>query len=224
MPVWICVLALLLPAAADDGYRMWLAYEAGLGSNLPAALPLDSVAVTTAASPSSAAAAAAPTTTSPIMNATVSELLLGLSNMTGRAVTVLQAPRPGGVELRLLSPAAAPGTQAADGFRIYAVPGTAAAVATQAATLSATLRIESHGEAGLLHGAFDLLQRIQRGEGSTLLMLNVTSHPKTVLRMWDLWDNLNGVITRGRSHPLPPTQPLPALATENLLENTDGVI
>ena len=48
---------------------------------------------------------------------------------------------------------------------------------------------------GALYGTFDLLGRMQRWED--IGALDVLSKPENNLRIWDLWDNLDGGIERG---------------------------
>jgi len=112
------------------------------------------------------------------------ELSDGLSNLLGQHVpatccsgTAVAADAPG---LLVDVSATAAGALGSEGFRLTTSP--------RGVVLSA------HTASGALYGAFRLLSRVQR---ALPLPSNQTSVPAMQLRIWDLWDDLGGDVTRG---------------------------
>ncbi|MCM3870486.1 MAG: hypothetical protein ND895_07335 [Pyrinomonadaceae bacterium] len=168
-------------AKADDGYRLWLRYDA---------LPSRMIAVYRPR-----VAAVGVTGNSPTLNAIRSELVNGLTGLLGSAVpvasdinrdgvVVVGTPRSSTLIARLRWE-----TQLAqlgpEGFRIRSV---------KLGGHSVTV-IASEGELGALYGSFHFLRLIQTLQ--PVNRLDITQKPRVQLRMLDHWDNLDGSVERG---------------------------
>ncbi len=177
------VIQLLLVAStkAEDGYRLWLRYEALPKQMIAAYGPHVSSVVASGKSAS--------------LEAIRSELVEGCSGLLGGPVALAQqVDRDGAVVV------GTPGSsslianlkwqrQLADlgpeGFRIRSL---------KLGGYSVTI-IASNGEVGALYGAFHflrLMQTLQRIDN-----LDVNEKPRLQLRVLDHWDNLDGTIERG---------------------------
>ena len=55
------------------------------------------------------------------------------------------------------------------------------------------VQISSSSQRGILWGVFEFLGMLQRKTVTDLDHAPIMSTPKMKLRMWDLWDNLNGL-------------------------------
>ena len=62
------------------------------------------------------------------------------------------------------------------------------------------LNIKSNTGRGALYGAFHLINMIQRDAStlpSSVTKINVKKEPKSRIRIWELWDNMDGTVERG---------------------------
>jgi alpha-glucuronidase len=175
-----CVAALGLLAGVseaawgEDGYDLWLRYA-----------PLPSAAASAMASHAGTVVAAG---RSPTVRAAVAELQRGFGRMTGRSVGEGSAPAAGSIVLAL-------GVQARP---LGIVPRALAGLGSEGfliRTVGQATVIAANDEAGLLYGAFRLLELAEQGQ--PLDSLDVRSAPKLELRMLDHWDNLDGTVERG---------------------------
>jgi alpha-glucuronidase len=159
---------------AEDGYDLWLRYA-----------PLPPAAAATLAAHASGVVSFG---RSPTLRAAVAELRRGFGRMGGRVVPEASAPAPGAIVLALapqartlgLPPRALAGL-GTEGFLIRSLHGSTV--------------VAANGEAGLLYGAFRLLELAEQGQ--PLDALDVRSAPRLDLRMLDHWDNLDGTVERG---------------------------
>ena len=175
---------LFLPVAtadAEDGYRLWLRYDA---------LPSQMIAVYRQGVTSLVVSGNSAT-----LDAIRSELLNGCTGLLGSPVRVASdVNRDGAVVVgtpktsqliaglrweRELS------QLGADGFRIRSVK-----IGAHSVTV-----IAANGELGALYGAFHFLRLMQTLQ--PINRLDVTQKPRVQLRMLDHWDNLDGSIERG---------------------------
>ena len=173
-PLLACLLATLFafPAAAEDGYDLWLRYRPAPGN------PVREL-VTGAASPT--------------LEAAQRELMRGLGGLTGGVITVVREPsQPGAVlfgtprssaliaELPLALERAG-----GEGYVIRSVT-----VNGHAATV-----IAANSDTGVLYGAFHFLRLLQTRQD--LQSLDLVSQPRTKIRVLDHWDNLDRHVERG---------------------------
>jgi alpha-glucuronidase len=163
---WLAaVLAVLAPAArAEDGYRLWLRYDA-----LPEAVAAparSALARIVLAVPGGAE--------SPAIGASRDELAAGLGGLLGAEVPVATVSLP---------------------LRIVALGDEGYSLSSAVSDGAATVTISANTGAGILHGAFALLRRVQTG--APLRGLEETSAPRVARRILDHWDNLNRSIERG---------------------------
>ena len=169
------------PAAAEDGYDLWLRY----GAMEPAAQaryrPAASALVVDGASPALLAAA--------------EELQRGLAGLLGRPLPRAPIVAQDGAIL-LGTPASSPAIAALklplsrlgdEGFLIRS-----ATVNGRRATVIAANR-----DRGLLYGAFRLLRLVQTRQ--PLDRLDIAEAPKVKLRLLNHWDNLDRTVERGYS-------------------------
>ena len=166
-----------LPAAAEDGYDLWLRYRAD------AQITPSSVAVQELVRGSD----------SPTLTATATELARGLSQLTGRQIPeVREVSRAGAVVFG--TPRSSPLIAAiplsleragAEGFVIRSV-----IINQQPATV-----IAANSDVGVLYGAFHFLRLMQTGQ--KLEALDIVSQPRTQIRVLNHWDNLDRHVERG---------------------------
>jgi alpha-glucuronidase len=180
----LVVLLCQAPAAAEDGYDLWLRYR-----------PFDKAAASRIAPQARSIVVAAPQT--PTVSAAVGELQRGLSGMLGKAPAIIASPAK---------------LAAADGAIVLASrdaalqAGIAAqeldAVEQQGYLLRATRQngrkvtiIAANSDIGLLYGSFAWLRAARTGQ--QLDTLNEQSKPKLQLRVLNHWDNLDRTVERG---------------------------
>jgi alpha-glucuronidase len=131
------------------------------------------------------------------------ELAAGLSSMLGHNVSACRGGEEGGrvvsvsVTAATTAPANWPPQPVLEGYNLSVLPnGTT--------TTTTTLALASPSPQGALYGVWRLLALVQ-AESPALLAPNATvieaSNPAAPLRMWDLWDNLDGSIERGYAGP-----------------------
>ena len=182
--ICICAIALLLSAAiiadAEDGYRLWLRYDA---------LPAAAVAAYRSHITSLVVDGKSPT-----FEIISDELSDGLTGLLGKSIsraekvdrdgTVLVVKSNSGLaaslnwkqQLESLGP---------EGFRIASIRLGGHSV----------IVIASAGESGALYGAFHFLRLLQTLK--PIAHLNIVEKPRLQIRMLDHWDNLDGSIERG---------------------------
>jgi alpha-glucuronidase len=173
-PLLACLVAALfaLPAAAEDGYDLWLRYRPAPGNPL-------SELVTGAASPT--------------LEAAQRELMRGLGGLAGGVITVVREPsQPGAVLFGTPRSSAliaalplALERAGAEGYVIRSVT-----VNGHAATV-----IAANSDTGVLYGAFHFLRLLQTRQD--LQSLDLVSQPRTKIRVLDHWDNLDRHVERG---------------------------
>ncbi len=184
-PAWsslfIIALALQIPAAAEDGYRLWLRYDLLPRRMIEAYRPQ----VTCVVAPGDSAT----------HDAIRAELVNGFMGLLGRSVPVAKdVDRDGAIVVG--TPKSSPfiaglnwGVQLADlgpqGFRIRSL---------KLGGRSVTV-IASDGEVGALYGAFHFLRLLQTLQ--PIGDLDVSQRPRLQLRVLNHWDNLDGSIERG---------------------------
>ncbi len=172
---------LTIGAKAEDGYRLWLRYDAL--SEKESAVYQKQIATLIVVGDSGTLAAAR------------RELEIGLSGLLGRQISATEnLERDGGVivgtprsstliaGLKLDKELSALGNE---GFLIRS---------TKIKNRNVIV-IASSGETGALYGAFHFLRLIQTLQ--PVERLNISEIPKIQIRMLDHWDNLDGTIERG---------------------------
>jgi len=178
--LWL--LGSLMPARADDGYRLWLKYDqiSDRAYLKECVKTLNSVMVTG---------------DSPVLMAAREELLTGLGGMTGRKISDVKNITRGGVVvagtfkssplIASLLPDLQTGTTGEEGYLIRTVTHKGKRI----------IVIASEGDKGVLYGAFHLLRLVSMGV--SLKDLSVTEKPAVALRLLNHWDNLNRTVERG---------------------------
>ena len=163
-------LAAAAPAAAEDGYDLWLRYPRAAGA---ASTDVGQVQVL-GESPTLAAARA--------------ELERGLSGLLG------PAPRQGRKRLLLA------GTSASAQIAALKLPMARAGdegylIRTLTLDGRPTTVIAANSDVGVLYGAFAYLRRIQTGQ--PVDQLDIADRPAVKLRLLNHWDNLDRSVERG---------------------------
>ncbi|UAK26138.1 alpha-glucuronidase family glycosyl hydrolase [Sphingomonas nostoxanthinifaciens] len=181
MAAMLASAALLAPlgaARAEDGYQLWLRYPR-LAEAPRAAL-------------AARAGAIVALHRSPTIDVAVAEVQRGLAGLTGSAPAVLSQPQGNAIVLATVPEAARLGIGGLDaaplgeeGFRIV----------SRSVAGKPALVIVANKDAGLLYGAFRLLELAEMG--TPLDTIDVTSAPKLQLRMLNHWDNLDRSVERG---------------------------
>tara|TARA_R100000365_G_C2748692_1_gene81355 strand:+ start:23857 stop:26016 length:2160 start_codon:yes stop_codon:yes gene_type:complete len=176
-----CLLAsgLFQQAVAEDGYELWLRYEKL--DQAPKSAPRSVIA--------------ACSDLSPTLDAALSEISRASASILGTPLK--QSDRISRHALVLASEAC--GATLPDGT----LPN-ADEVGTEGYVLQSTLingkpviLIAAQSDIGVLYGVFDYLRRMSSGEA--IADLDVTSRPKTQLRLLNHWDNLDRHVERGYS-------------------------
>ena len=180
------LLALLLlmtgtAARAEDGYRLWLRYDALPARSLRVYRPLVTSVVVEGKSAT--------------LDAARAELVEGCSGLLGRPVTSSErVERDGAIVVG--TPKSSP---LVDGLgwarRLDALGAEGFLIRSLRLKGRAVTVIASTGETGALYGAFHLLRLLQtqRPVGN----LNVSERPRLQLRVLNHWDNPDGTIERG---------------------------
>jgi hypothetical protein len=129
------------------------------------------------------------TTADGILGNACAELLAGLEGMLGQRLTlVTQVSADGALVLRAGNATTSwPPNTAAEAFQI----GSGRA-APSCLGHSCTL-ISGPSEVAVLYGVFRFLSAVRRDVPSTV----GNAQPRTPLRVWDLWDNIDGSVERG---------------------------
>ena len=176
----IAALAFALPAAAEDGYDLWLRYE-GLRPDSRTEL-LGTVHEVVPGEKSSLT-----------LDATRAELLRGLSALRGKTVDVATAPTRAGAVVfgtprsssKIAKLPLGLERAGAEGYVIRSVSVNGTRVTA----------IAANSDIGVLYGAFHFLRLMQTQQ--PLTDLDIVSQPRTRLRVLDHWDNLDRHVERG---------------------------
>jgi alpha-glucuronidase len=176
----IAAVAFSLPAAAEDGYDLWLRYG-GLDPDSRAEL-LGAVHEVVPGERSSST-----------LDATRSELLRGLSALRGKTVEVAAAPTRAGAVVfgtprsssNIAKMPLGLERAGAEGYVIRSVSVNGTRVTA----------IAANSDIGVLYGAFHFLRLMQTRQ--PLTNLDIVSQPRTRTRVLDHWDNLDGHVERG---------------------------
>jgi alpha-glucuronidase len=175
----LLVMAGSLPAAAEDGYDLWLRYRLVDAASYPDL----KVAVRQLVSPGG----------SPTLEVAREELVRGLGGALGAKLPISDAPTEAGA-LVIGTPRSSTiiarlplGLERAgdEGFVIRSV-----AIDGKAATI-----IAANSDVGVLYGAFHFLRLIQTRQ--PLSALDIVSKPRTQIRVLNHWDNLDRHVERG---------------------------
>jgi alpha-glucuronidase len=175
----LAAIALSIPSAAEDGYDLWLRYRA-----------IESAGQT---SPGYRIGPLVAGQSSETLDAAAKELQLGLRGLFGRepetasSVTradslVFGTPRSSTVIAGLNLPLEKLGPE---GYLIRSVD-----IGGHTSTV-----IAANGDVGVLYGAFHFLRLLQTRQ--PLTALNITSQPRTKVRLLNHWDNLDRHVERG---------------------------
>eukprot|EP00656_Telonema_subtile_P047932 TRINITY_DN5590_c0_g1_i2.p1 TRINITY_DN5590_c0_g1~~TRINITY_DN5590_c0_g1_i2.p1 ORF type:complete len:275 (+),score=43.97 TRINITY_DN5590_c0_g1_i2:131-955(+) len=119
----------------------------------------------------------------PVPSTACAELTEGLNAMFGN-VTVGRTPSQDGALVLTFSETAVVDLRSNDAYNL-----TLSQVNGHSCTVLA-----AHTSRGAVYGAFALLRELQLGHS---LVLPMSEAPASNLRMWDLWDNLDGTVERG---------------------------
>jgi len=175
----IAAAALSVPAAAEDGYDLWLRYRASDAhdDSVPAGEVRELVTVSG----------------SETLQAAQAELQRGLSGLYRKPVPMVASPgQPGALILgtpkssKLIAGLSLSlGHLGQEGYLIRDVR-----MNGRAATV-----IAANSDIGVLYGAFHFLRLVQTRQTQTAL--DIASQPRTRLRILDHWDNLDRHVERG---------------------------
>jgi alpha-glucuronidase len=170
------------PAAAEDGYRLWLRYDP---------VPDASLRSTYA----SALTALVARGDSPTERAVVAELSKGLEGLLGRPVARGEAVTADGA-LVVGTPSRQPAIAGLGLESRLRELGPEGYVIRTANIGGRRVRvIASAGEAGTVYGAFHFLRLLQTGR--SIDVLDIAERPRLARRLLNHWDNLDGTIERG---------------------------
>jgi alpha-glucuronidase len=175
----IVLLLMIVPAPAEDGYRLWLRYKP---------LPADAIQawrphITAIVVPG----------TSSTLNALREELTAGISGLLGTTIPQMDNITSDGIVLAG-TPESSPliaglkldcTALGPEGYIIRSVKINGRAVAV----------IAGAGEIGALYGAFHFLRIVQTSRPA--IPYRISENPRLQLRMLNHWDNLDGNIERG---------------------------
>jgi alpha-glucuronidase len=171
------LLAVVSPACAEDGYRLWLRYPEPSGYSIAAQ------------------------SGSPMMRAAVAELQRGLGGRAWRIRIATPDADPAVARLHLDT-----SDLGDEGYLIRTVKlpeeptvlvGSRSVAGTNRQGDEDTVLITGNTERGLLYGAFALLRHLNTGGSAQNIALK--SAPRVKLRVIDHWDNLDGFVERGYS-------------------------
>jgi alpha-glucuronidase len=170
------------PPADEDGSQLWLRYPK---VSLPSRLAEYQAAITQIVKAGSSAT----------LQAAQSELVKGLSGLTGATIAVVDQPSVAGAVV-LGTPASSSIVQSLSLGATLTSAG-AEGYVVQATTVSgkAAIVVAGNSDVGVLRGAFALLRHMQCHR--TLAGLALSGAPKIQRRILDHWDNLDGSIERG---------------------------
>jgi alpha-glucuronidase len=174
----LAVVACSLPAAAEDGYDLWLRYPA-----------IDTAAYPSAASIRQLIGESA----SPTLEAAGSELERGLSGLVGKPISAVRKANEAGAVIY--------GTPRSSTL-IAGLPLALERVGPEGFVIRSVsidqkpaIVIAANSDVGVLYGAFHFLRMIQTRQ--KLESLDIASQPRTRIRVLNHWDNLDGHVERG---------------------------
>ena len=168
--------------SADDGYRLWLRYDVVSDKAV-----LDQY--------NKSISGWIIEGESPVLNSCKNEMKFGLNGLLGRDVPVLSSVKKNGIIIAG-TPAGSPliasmklneklNSLGTEGYLIISTKYRKKKV----------IVIAANQDAGVLYGTYNLLRLMQTH--NSLSELNITSSPKTKIRLLNHWDNLNRSVERG---------------------------
>jgi len=166
------------PAAAEDGYDLWLRYR-------PVEQPLADRYF------QHASAIVAPAQT-PALSAASDELQRGLSGLLGRPVP--RSIETGDGSIIMGTPALSPDI-ASLGLPLQHLGREGYLIRSTTVRGKHVIAIAANSDVGVLYGAFALLRRIQTH--LPLEHLDILDKPDSAIRMMNHWDNLDRTVERG---------------------------
>lgn len=170
--------AMLPPAAqAEDGYRLWLRYEAP-GAGLPY---VPEAIVAACAAPSAS------------VEKSLEELDTGFLSLAGKTLPRRQTVEAGALVLASASCLDTLPDEMRANFSSLGEDGYS--IGPLKAGDGEAILIAGQSDAGLLYGVFDFLMRLSRGED--VRDLSVHEQPDVKLRLLNHWDNLDRHVERG---------------------------
>ena len=175
----LAIVALSLPARAEDGYDLWLRYRPVEAAWRSQYQPI--------------AAALAPAGGSPTIQAATDELQRGIGGMLGSPPPIVSgAPPAGGIILG--TPASSP---LIAGLKLPLGPAGPEGYVIRSLQLDGhpVTVIAANRDVGVLYGAFHFLRLMQTRQ--LLDRLDIASAPRLKLRILDHWDNPDRTIERG---------------------------
>jgi alpha-glucuronidase len=174
----LTVVACSLPAAAEDGYDLWLRYTAIDAAAYPSAVSIRQLVGESA---------------SPTLGAVRSELERGLSGLLGKPIPVVREANEAGAVLY--------GTPRSSTL-IAGLPLALERVGPEGFVIrsvsidqKSAIVIAANSDVGVLYGAFHFLRLIQTRQ--KLNGLDIASQPRTRIRVLNHWDNLDRSVERG---------------------------
>jgi alpha-glucuronidase len=188
LTILFTLIALPIPAAAEDGYDAWLRYA-----------PID--AETARARYDTLPACVVVAGDSEVLRAAQQELIVGVRGMLGRTLRIQANPanepaiilgKVDALSREVVSPLDTPGSEPL-GLRNLWPDGYLLRKVRTGGRLN--LVVIALNDRGVLYGVFALLRKIALGE--PVDNLNEMQNPYSSVRMLDHWDNLDGTIERG---------------------------
>ncbi len=179
------VLIFILPAkllSADDGYRLWLRYDVVSDKAV-----LDQY--------NKSISGWIIEGESPVLNSCKNEMKLGLNELLGRDVPVVSSVKKNGIIIAG-TPAGSPLIASMKLNEKLSSLGTEGyLIISTKYRKKNVIVIAANQDAGVLYGTYNLLRLMQTH--NSLSELNITSLPKTKIRLLNHWDNLNRSVERG---------------------------
>ena len=175
----LAIVALSLPARAEDGYDLWLRYRPVEAAWRSQYQPI--------------AAALAPAGGSPTIQAATDELQRGIGGMLGSPPPIVSGAPPAGAII-LGTPASSP---LIAGLKLPLGPAGPEGYVIRSLQLDGrpVTVIAANRDVGVLYGAFHFLRLMQTRQ--LLDRLDIASAPRLKLRILDHWDNPDRTIGRG---------------------------
>jgi len=177
----VAIILFVTTTKADDGYRLWLRYDA---------LPANAIASYRSVCDSVVVRGSSPT-----LKVIRAELANGCAGLLGKPVTVTDTIATRGI-LLVGTPQTSTEIAALKWNREFDELGPEGFIIRSIGIKNHTVTvIASQGEVGALYGAFRFLRLLQTLQ--PIDRLNITEKPRLKLRVLDHWDNLDGSIERG---------------------------
>ncbi len=179
----IILLALIAAASlrADDGYRLWLKYDA---ISNPQKLQSYKRAITGWMSVGD----------SPTLAVAKEELQSGLNGLLGAAVPNLKAANDGAIVAAVYSNVSSL-TESSLENKLKGLDSEGFVILNTMLDKKKVILITANSDVGVLYGVFHFLRLLQTHE--SIENLAITSSPKIKLRVLNHWDNLNRTVERG---------------------------